>query len=175
MLTARILLAPHVSTLLMDQHRGHHTEMLEAYAAAARELEAERPAAIVALTARWEAPGPFLADAGRRHTTLTDYYGFGVEVRYDCHGAPALARALVESARAAGVRAATTTRGVDSGVFRDVVRMLRLPHVGRCSLGEFYAIRSRRQLCPIFEYDTGRDRVQRGSDRERYRGCRLSS
>ena len=116
MLTARILLAPHVSTLLMDQHRGHRTEMLEAYAAAARELEAEQPAAIVALTARWEAPGPFLADAGRRHTTLTDYYGFGVEVRYDCHGAPALARAIVDAARAAGVRAATTTRGVDSGV-----------------------------------------------------------
>ncbi len=90
--------------------------MLEAYAAAARQLEAEQPTAIVALTARWEAPGPFLADAGRRHSTLTDYYGFGVEVRYDCHGAPALARAIVEAARAAGVRAATTTRGVDSGV-----------------------------------------------------------
>jgi aromatic ring-opening dioxygenase catalytic subunit (LigB family) len=116
MLTARVLLAPSISTLLMDQHRGHRTGMLEAYAAAARRLEAERPAAIVALTARWEAPGPFLADAGRRHSTLTDYHGFGVEVRYDCHGAPALARAIVETARAAGVRAATTTRGVDSGV-----------------------------------------------------------
>jgi len=116
MLTARVLLAPSISTLLMDQHRGHRTEMLEAYAVAARQLEAERPAAIVALTARWEAPGPFLADAGRRHSTLTDYHGFGVEVRYDCHGAPALARTIVEAARAAGVRAATTTRGVDSGV-----------------------------------------------------------
>jgi aromatic ring-opening dioxygenase catalytic subunit (LigB family) len=116
MLTARILLAPSISTLLMDQHRGHRTEMLEAYAAAARQLEAEQPTAIVALTARWEAPGPFLADAGRRHSTLTDYYGFGVEVRYDCHGAPALARAIVEAAHVDGVRAATTTRGVDSGV-----------------------------------------------------------
>ncbi len=116
MLTARVLLAPSISTLLMDQHRGHRTEMLEAYAAAARQLEAERPTAIVALTARWEAPGPFLADVGRRHSTLTDYHGFGVEVRYDCHGAPTLARAIVEAARAAGVRAATTTRGVDSGV-----------------------------------------------------------
>ena len=116
MLTARVLLAPHVATLLVDQHRGHHTEMLEAYAAAARELAAEEPSAIVVLTARWEAPGPFLADVGLRHTTLTDYYGFGVEVRYDCHGAPSLARAIVQAAHAAGVRAATTTRGVDSGV-----------------------------------------------------------
>ena len=116
MLTARVLLAPSISTLLMDQHRGHRTEMLEAYALAARQLEAEQPTAIVALTARWDAPGPFLADEGRRHSTLTDYHGFGVEVRYDCHGAPALARAIVDAARAAGVRAATTTRGVDSGV-----------------------------------------------------------
>ena len=43
MLTARVLLAPSISTLLMDQHRGHRTEMLEAYAAAARQLEAEQP------------------------------------------------------------------------------------------------------------------------------------
>jgi len=116
MLTARVLLAPHVSTLLVDQHRGHRTAMLAAYAEAGRAFAAEQPQAIVALTARWEAPGPFLADAGPRHDTLTDYYGFGVEVRYDCRGAPALARAIVETARAAGVRAATATRGVDSGV-----------------------------------------------------------
>ena len=90
----------------MDERRRHRTGMLEAYAAAARALEAERPAAIVALSARWEAPGPFLVDAARRHATLTDYYGFGVEVRYDCHGEPKLAQAIVAAAQAAGVRAA---------------------------------------------------------------------
>jgi aromatic ring-opening dioxygenase catalytic subunit (LigB family) len=116
MLTARVWLAPHLSTLLVDQHRGHRTEMLQALASAARGFEAEQPAAIVALSARWEAPGPFLADEGRQHATLTDYYGFGVEVRYDCAGSTALARALVDVARAGGVRAATTLRGVDSGV-----------------------------------------------------------
>jgi aromatic ring-opening dioxygenase catalytic subunit (LigB family) len=115
-LIPRVLLAPHAATLLLDERRRHRTEMLEAYAVAARALEAERPEAIVALSARWEAPGPFLVDGARRHTTLTDYYGFGVEVRYDCHGAPKLAEAVVATARAAGVRAATTTRGVDSGV-----------------------------------------------------------
>ena len=55
---------------------------------------------MVALSARWVAEGPFLVDAGRRHRTLTDYPGFGVEVRYDCQGHPELARRLVE----AGVR-----------------------------------------------------------------------
>jgi len=116
MLIPRVLLAPHVATLLMDDRRHHRTDMLEAYAAAARSLEAERPAAIVALSARWVAPGPFLVDGARRHGTLTDYYGFGVEVRYECHGAPKLAEAIVAAARAGGVRAATTVRGVDSGV-----------------------------------------------------------
>ena len=116
MLTARVLLAPHVPTLLVDEHRGHGTEMLEAFGLAARGLAADAPEAVVVLSARWRAPGPFLADGMRRHATLTDYYGFGVEVRYDCQGEPALARALVETAQRAGVRAATAQRGVDSGV-----------------------------------------------------------
>jgi aromatic ring-opening dioxygenase catalytic subunit (LigB family) len=55
-------------------------------------------------------------DAARRHATLTDYYGFGVEVRHDCPGEPALARAVVAGALAGGMRAAATERGVDSGV-----------------------------------------------------------
>jgi aromatic ring-opening dioxygenase catalytic subunit (LigB family) len=116
MLTARVLLAPHLPTLLVDQHRGHRTEMLEAYAAAARAFAAEEPAAAVVLSARWISPGAFLADAARRHATLTDYYGFGVEVRHDCPGEPALARALVAAALAGGMRAAAAERGVDSGV-----------------------------------------------------------
>ncbi|HVP15374.1 MAG TPA: hypothetical protein VMS88_07505, partial [Terriglobales bacterium] len=116
MLTARVLLAPHVPTLLVDQHRGHRTEMIRAYESAAWAFAAEAPEAAVVLSARWEAPGPFLAAAQRRHATITDYYGFGVEVRYDCPGEPALARALVAAALERGVRAATSDRGVDSGV-----------------------------------------------------------
>jgi aromatic ring-opening dioxygenase catalytic subunit (LigB family) len=116
MLTARVFLAPHVPTLLLDEQRGHRTPMIEAYGAAARDFAAEEPVAAVVLSARWEAPGPFLADAARRHATLTDYYGLGVGVRYDCAGDPALARALIDAARACGVRAATAERGVDSGV-----------------------------------------------------------
>jgi aromatic ring-opening dioxygenase catalytic subunit (LigB family) len=116
MLTARVLLAPHLPTLLVDQHRGHRTEMIEAYAAAARAFAAEEPAAVVVLSARWEAPGAFLVGGAREHSTLTDYYGFGVEVRYDCPGEPALARAIMAAGQARGLRAAITERGVDSGV-----------------------------------------------------------
>lgn len=117
MLTPRAFLVPHVPTVLVDEHRGHRTEMLEALAAASERLAADAPQAIVVLSARWEAPGgPFMVGAAKRHHTLTDYHGFGVEVRYECAGRPALAKTLVEEGLRAHVRAATVIRGIDSGV-----------------------------------------------------------
>ena len=116
MLTSRALLVPHLPTLVVDQHRGHRTEMIGALETAAARLEAERPAAVVALSARWESNGPFLAADDRRHATLTDYGGLGVELRYDCDGHPALARALVQAGLKARLRVATARRGVDSGI-----------------------------------------------------------
>jgi aromatic ring-opening dioxygenase catalytic subunit (LigB family) len=116
MLTSRALLVPTLPTLLVDEHRHHRTEMLVALGEHSARLLAESPEIVVALSARWVAEGPFLVDAGRRHRTLTDYPGFGVEVRYDCQGHPELARELVEAGNRAGVRVAATTRGVDSGV-----------------------------------------------------------
>jgi len=115
-LTPSALLAPHLPTLVEDQLRGHATPMLAAYEQAAQRLHAAAPAAIVALSARWNAPGPFRVDAGRRHRTLTDYTGMGVALRYDCTGHPALARALVDAAQGANLAAGSATRGVDSGV-----------------------------------------------------------
>jgi aromatic ring-opening dioxygenase catalytic subunit (LigB family) len=116
MLTPRALLAPTLPTLLVDEHRGHRTPMLVALAEQAALLKAEAPEIVVGLSASWESEGPFLVDAGRCHRTLTDYSGFGVEVRYDCAGHPTLARELVAAGTRAGVRVAATTRGVDSGV-----------------------------------------------------------
>jgi aromatic ring-opening dioxygenase catalytic subunit (LigB family) len=116
MLTPRVLLAPTLPTLLVDEHRGHQTPMLQAFAAESERLVADPPQVVVVLSARWESDGPFLIDAGKRHRTLTDYTGFGVEVRYDCDGEPALARALVDAATKAGLRAGAARRGVDSGV-----------------------------------------------------------
>ena len=116
MLTSRALLVPTLPTLLVDEHRHHRTEMLAALGAQSARLQAESPQIVVALSARWVSEGPFLVDAGRRHRTLTDYPGFGVEVRYDCQGHPELARELVAAGTRAGVRVAAATRGVDSGV-----------------------------------------------------------
>jgi aromatic ring-opening dioxygenase catalytic subunit (LigB family) len=116
MLTSYALLAPILPTLLMDEHRRHYTEMLTALAEASKRFFAESPAVVVVLSARWNAPGPFRVDAGRRHATITDYADLGVEVRHDCSGSPALARALVGAGLRDGVHVAAATRGVDSGV-----------------------------------------------------------
>jgi aromatic ring-opening dioxygenase catalytic subunit (LigB family) len=116
MLTSHALLAPILPTLLMDEHRQHHTEMLNALAAASERLLAESPVAVVVLSARWAVAGPFRVDASRRHATLTDYAGLGVEVRHDCDGHPALAKALVEAGLRDRVHVAAAKYGVDSGV-----------------------------------------------------------
>ena len=116
MLLPRALLVPHLPTLVLDEHRRHHTPMLAALAAEATTLATDPPDVAVVVSGRWQSDGPFHADVGARHRTLTDYTGFGVEVRYDCPGHAAIARALVEAGMRAGVRVGPATRGVDSGV-----------------------------------------------------------
>jgi len=132
MLTTTALLVPSVPTMLIDEQRGDVTEMIEALEAAGRRLLAEEPEAIVALSARWVAPGPFHVDAGKRHRSVIDLPGFGVEPRHDVTGDPALARAIVERAVKNGVRATTATRGVDTGIsipLHFLERSRRLPVV----------------------------------------------
>jgi aromatic ring-opening dioxygenase catalytic subunit (LigB family) len=116
MLTSRAWLVPHLPTLVLDEHRRHRTPMLEALAREAARLGDEKPQVIAALSARWISPGPFLVDVGKRHRTLTDDPAFGVEMRYDCGGHPAIARSLVDAGTRAGVRVGPAQRGVDGGV-----------------------------------------------------------
>jgi aromatic ring-opening dioxygenase catalytic subunit (LigB family) len=116
MLTTRAHLLPSVPTMLIDEQRGDVTEMIEALLEAGDRVAAESPAVIVAVSARWASTGPFHADDAARHRSVVDLPGFGVEPRYDCPGQPALARAIVERALAAGLHAATARHGVDSGV-----------------------------------------------------------
>ena len=129
MLTSHALLVPTLPTLLVDEHRHHRTGMLAALEEQSARLKAEGPEIVVALSARWMADGPFRVDVGQRHRTLTDYPGFGVEVRYDCNGHPELARALVAAGTRAGVRVAAATRGVDSGITVPLHFLLPAPAV----------------------------------------------
>jgi aromatic ring-opening dioxygenase catalytic subunit (LigB family) len=132
MLTASALLVPSVPTMLIDEQRGDVTEMIEALEAAGRRMLADEPEAIVALSARWVAPGPFHADDAKHHRSVIDVPGFGVEPRHDVAGDPALARAIVERATASGVRATVATRGVDTAIsipLHFLERSRRLPVV----------------------------------------------
>jgi aromatic ring-opening dioxygenase catalytic subunit (LigB family) len=117
MLLSHTLLVPHLPTLMLDEYRGHTGGMVSALRDASLRMLSEEPSAVVVLSARWVSPrGAFLVDAGRRHRTITDYAGFGVEVRYDCPGHPRLAKALIAAGAKARVRTSAATRGVDSGV-----------------------------------------------------------
>jgi 3,4-dihydroxyphenylacetate 2,3-dioxygenase len=129
MLRPRILLAPTLPTLVLDEYRRHHTPMLEAFEAEAARLMAEPPSLVVALSARWNSDGPFQVDIGTRHRTLTDYSGFGVELRYDCAGHPSAARALIEAGERAEMRVGPATRGVDSGITVPLHFLLPARHV----------------------------------------------
>jgi aromatic ring-opening dioxygenase catalytic subunit (LigB family) len=116
MLISRTLLVPSSPTLLIDERRGNSTPMLSALIEQAERLEADLPEAIVVVTSRWTSAAAFHVDDAKKHTSLIDMPGFGVEPRYDCRGEPALARAIVEEGRRAGLRAVAARRGVDSGV-----------------------------------------------------------
>ena len=116
MLTSHALLLPSVPTMLIDEQRGDFTEMIEAVTAAGTRLAAESPQAVVAVSSRWVSSGAFHADDARRHESVIDLPGFGVEPRYPCAGHPALARAIVASAGRAGLRATCMRRGTDTGI-----------------------------------------------------------
>jgi len=126
-----VLLVPSLPTLVLDEHRGHRTPMLEALAGAAEALAHDRPDVVLVLTARWETEGPFAVDVGARHRTLTDYTGLGVEVRYDCAGKPALghgcplALPTVPQAREGANRALRTAGRALSSERRVAVRRRR--------------------------------------------------
>jgi len=116
MLLPRALLAPHLPTLLLDEHRRHDTPMLTAMRLEAERLWGQKPEVLVVVSARGESTGPFQVGAGRAHRSLTGDPAFGVEVRYDCPGHPRLARALVEAGVRSRLRVGATPRGIDGGV-----------------------------------------------------------
>jgi len=115
MLTSSAFLAPALPTMLIDEQRGDVTELIEALEGVGRRIATESPAALVVLSPRWASADAFHADDSRRHRSVVDLPEFGVEPRHDCPGRPELARAIVEQAGRAHVRAAAAPHGIDSG------------------------------------------------------------
>jgi 4,5-DOPA dioxygenase extradiol len=93
------------------------------YVSALRALGARtsRPAAILCVSAHWEAPAPLRVGAAPRPRTIHDFGGFPdalYRLDYPAPGAPDLARAVVAALEAAGIPAvADPARGLDHGVW----------------------------------------------------------
>jgi len=95
-----------------------------------------RPAAIVVVSAHWEASSPLLATASARPPLIYDFGGFPPKLYklvYPCPGAPALAADIVERLRAADLPAELEpSRGFDHGVWvplQHLYRDARIPVV----------------------------------------------
>lgn len=86
----------------------------------------ERPAAIVAVSAHWEARTPTV-NASEHPKTIHDFFGFEpplYEMRYGAPGAPELARRIERLLSEAGMRAALDpARGLDHGVWTPLMLM----------------------------------------------------
>jgi aromatic ring-opening dioxygenase catalytic subunit (LigB family) len=116
MLISHTLLVPHLPTLMIDDQRGHHAGMVNAMREASQRLFDEMPQALVVVSARWGAPGPFMVDAADHHDLPVAFGGYNVGGRYRGPGHPALAKALVKAGTTAGLRVAALTRRLDTGI-----------------------------------------------------------
>ncbi|MBI2319057.1 MAG: dioxygenase [Betaproteobacteria bacterium] len=86
----------------------------------------ERPRAIVAVSAHWEARTPTV-NASEHPKTIHDFFGFEpplYEMTYGAPGAPELARRIERLLAGAGMRAALdSARGLDHGVWTPLMLM----------------------------------------------------
>lgn len=112
----RALFVPHVPTLLLEEAAGRESGLLQALRQAGEALRRRGVALAVVATTHWQPAGPFLVDPAARHPTVTDFYGFPVELAYAPPGEPALARKLVEAGQAAGLPVEEGSHGADHGV-----------------------------------------------------------
>lgn len=104
----------------MKKEMGHTYDRLEAALADMPRQIGRRPAAILMVSAHWEAPA-FTAMGSPKPPMIYDYGGFPphtYQVHYDAPGAPALAQRVQQLISAAGLPAAIDAeRGFDHGAF----------------------------------------------------------
>ena len=110
-------LVPHPPNLLESEQEGERLETIDALEAAGREIREAGIDVLLVASAHWQTAGPFFIDASERHHSLTDYFGFSVEVDYECPGDPDLAKALMSQAGESDLMAdCVWGRGIDHGV-----------------------------------------------------------
>jgi 4,5-DOPA dioxygenase extradiol len=111
---APVLFVAHASPMLALERDGHAAR-LRAFGD-----RFPRPAAIVVISAHWEAPRPIRVTAAPRPALIYDFGGFPrplYELQYPAPGSPNLAREIVGMLSQAGVPGAEEPRGWDHGVW----------------------------------------------------------
>jgi aromatic ring-opening dioxygenase catalytic subunit (LigB family) len=114
---------PNGSYLMELAEDGVGGPSVEALQAIGREIRTElRPDAIVVASPHWQPKSGFFVDPGARHESFNDYVlrpaPFGRRFfSYTAPGDPALAQALIDAGRGAGLPVGAKTYGFDHGAF----------------------------------------------------------
>ena len=113
---------PNGSYLMQDQEDGRRTPQIDSFEQVRAEIETAAPDAIVAVSPHWMPRRAFYVEDSIRHFNVNDYpllpQPFGRRYfQYTVDGHPALARAIVAAARAAGLPSETKEYGIDHGAF----------------------------------------------------------
>ncbi|MHB1285843.1 MAG: DODA-type extradiol aromatic ring-opening family dioxygenase [Leptospirales bacterium] len=112
------LLAPHTPDLLGSHNSGTTRPLLNAYREIHSWLTKDHIPirAIIAFSPGWQTRNILLIDERPELESSVDYSGFGVELRFDPPGDPAMASQLKDRLRLAGIPAGIGIHGIDHAV-----------------------------------------------------------
>jgi aromatic ring-opening dioxygenase catalytic subunit (LigB family) len=114
---------PNGSYLMQEDEDGTPDPSVDALRAIGKEIQNDlRADVMIVVSPHWQTKSGFFVDAGRHHTSFTDYpllpAKFGRRpFSYEAEGDPDLALAIVQSAKSMGLNAGTKTYGLDHGAF----------------------------------------------------------
>lgn|GEM_PF-3080876 len=111
------IVAPHTPDLLESYRKGHSRSLLEAYQHLYTWLSFPPVPvrAIIAFSPGWQTRNIILADDRPELESSEDYAGFGVTLRFDPPGDPALASQLIRLLKEKNIPAAPGIHGIDHG------------------------------------------------------------
>lgn len=110
------LVVPHSPILLEAENGGDETQVVAALREQGRHLRDLGTDAVVAVATHWQPKDAFALDPAAAHQTADDAQGSLPTVPYTCPGDPALAEALLEAGRAAGITVDPEGRGIDQSL-----------------------------------------------------------
>ncbi len=109
-------LVSHTPTYLVDEVEDRKNTIIKSFKKIGQELRDARVETLVVASTHWQPEDAFCIDIDPKHFTITDYFGFGVEIEYDCDGDAELADSIVKSGQDVGLPVEAASWGVDHAV-----------------------------------------------------------